>query len=363
MNGSYILLGDFSGKFMTEQSVSLSSADAFPKDERHHVNVFSGEMKNNTFFHSYNPENYRKFESFFLKNVPNIVVEGSAKGEFVDRRMYTFEELVIIEPKISNIHELNGKTYGEVRGQAYGKTEPNPQVTRVDQDPNTNPIIGGGFVGSGFNQGSELGGCFSEAQNGCMTVYNGCINNLKRILGIILLILLLFWLFKYCDSLKKEDPCARKSFLENEIKKEKKILDSLENELNNNFPNVMESISKLYFYKDSYSIHPFSYGFKYANTGGNLLQLLKALTIFDNKKFEIVGYSSILEKKDAKLRIARANFVKGFFISKGIASNRLTIVDGGVLSEHRVLDKAIYEQYEVKEYNQDMRVIVREKKK
>ena len=366
MNGSYILLGQFSGKFLTEQRISLGASDAFPHDESHAVQVYSGKMEHNTFYHSYVPDNYRTFESFRLLNVPNIEVMGSEKGAFQDRRTYTFSELIIIDPTVSNIHEINGKCYGEVYGRAYGKTEPNPQVGRIDPDPISNrpQRPGNPLPGGGVNNTSELGGCLSSTQGGCLNVYTGCLNNIKRILTLLFLILLLLALFKYCDALKEEDPCDKKRRLENEITKEQKVLDSLEKALNNNFPNVMERISTVYFYKNSSEFQPYSIGPKKDPTGSNLLQLEKAFRIFSTKSFEIVGYASSMEKKtNPSLGLARANLVKSYFVSRGISPFRLGVVDGGILRENYRVDKSLHENYATYEYNQDMRVVIQEKKK
>lgn len=218
--------------------------------------------------------------------------------------------------------------------------------------------------GGGVNNTSELGGCLSSTQGGCLNVYTGCINNLKRILTLLFLILLLLGLFKYCDALKEEDPCEKKPWLENQIEKQQQVLDSLEKALNNNFPSVMARISTVYFYKNSTEFQPYSIGPKKDPTGSNLLQLEKAFRIFDTKTFEIVGYASSMEKKtNPSLGLMRANVVKSYFISRGIAPFRFNVIDGGILKENNRVDKSLHENYAANEYNQDMRVIIQEKKK
>lgn len=367
MNGGYILLGDFTGRFKTSQAVSLGTDDAFPKDESHHVRVFSGKMWNTKFYADHQPENFRKQESFVLHNVPNIEIQGASRGGFSDTRLYSFVQLIIIEPKVSNIHEINGVTYGDLNGQAYGLTETNPQIDRIDPDPFNRPGKpggGGGFGGGGFNTGTDFGGYLDELQTGCGSLLTGCLANIWRILGIFFLLLLIFWLFKSCDDLQKDRTCEKRDNLAYQIEKEKKVLDSLKKVLNSNFPSVMAKISTVYFFKNSDEIHPYS--LSVTNDGdkvGNLHQLLSALKIFKEKKFNIFGYFSQTEKGiDPNIDLKRAQRIKEYFVSQGIDEKRLFVVRKGMLSKEISNSTSLYSNYTIKEYNPDMRVVVQEKK-
>ena len=367
MSGGHILLGDFTGRFKTSQSASLGTGDSFPQDESHHVRVFSGKMWNTKFHSEHLPENYRKHESFVLYNVPNIEIQGSPKGDFSDTRKYTFVQLVIIQPKITNIRVLNGVSYGEVSGEAYGLTEPKPQIDRIDPDPFNKPGKpggGGGFGGGEFNTETDLGGCFNELQAGCGSLLSGCLANIWRILGILFFLFLIFWLFKSCDDLQKDRTCEKRDNLAYQMESEKKVLDSLKKVLNSNFPSVMAKISTVYFFENSAEIHPYS--FSVTNDGdkvGNLHQLLSALKIFKEKKFNIFGYYSQMEKGiDLNVDLKRAQKIKEYFVSQGIDEKRLFVVPKGRIDKEISNSKSLYPNYTIKGYNPDMRVVVQEKK-
>lgn len=359
MSSEYVVLGDFKGRFKTNQTQSIGLSDDFPVDFAHKVQVFEGSLENTSFESTFTPQNHRKLSSFVLSNVPNIMIHGNSSGPFPDKRVYTFTQLIIIEPKIDRTYEINGLNYGELSGRAYGISEKNPQIQRLDPDPvNHSDKNSGGSVGStDFNENSEIGQAFNNAQKGCINAFNGCLENFWRILMWILLILFLLWLIRTCNRLANDNGvCDRKEQHERLLEKEKKNRDSLDLIYKENLRKALVNMKNIYFYQNTADFHDYSKG-----TKGNLTRLTQLLKICNDKPFYIIGYHSGKDTEFTDLDSLRAETVKSHFISNGIKSSNIYILRKGQAKTDSLnqLYPFLTEDYNVKYYNRNMRVEIK----
>ncbi|NDB35835.1 MAG: hypothetical protein EB023_10970, partial [Flavobacteriia bacterium] len=190
MSKEHNIYGKFKGLYKTNQVMSLRVGDNFPSGVDHKVQVYQGSLAALSFDKEYTPEKHRVFKSFVLSNVENIEISGEENSPFANMQVYDFTQLIIIEPKIESAHSINGATYGELSGMAYGITKSRPKINRLDppDPPPTNPDgptnSGNGFTGNtGFNDNSEIGGYVEQAKSGCSRVYSGCLENFWRIIS------------------------------------------------------------------------------------------------------------------------------------------------------------------------------------
>jgi outer membrane protein OmpA-like peptidoglycan-associated protein len=359
MSSEYIVLGEFKGRFKTNQSQSIGLTDNFPIDFAHKVQVFEGSLDNTSFESEYTPEKFRKLSSFVLSNVPNIMINGNSSGPFPDKRVYTFTQLIIIDPKIDRTYEMNGLTYGEMSGKAYGISEKNPQIERLDPDPiqNKGNDSGGSVGSSDFNENSEIGQAFNNAQNGCINAVNGCLENFWRILMWILLILFLLWLIRACNRLAQDDGvCDRKEKHEILLEKEKKERDSLELIYKENLRKALVNMKNIYFYQNTTDFHDYSIG-----SQGNLNRLTNLLKICNDKPFYIIGYHSGKTIENTNLDSLRAMAVKSHFISNGIKESNIILLRKGQVKTDSTneLYPFLTSDYGIKYYNRNMRVEIK----
>jgi hypothetical protein len=373
MSAEYIVLGNFKGRFKTSQATALGLSESFPEDFEHKVQVYDGVLDQTTFEDRFAPQNYRKLSSFLFHNLPNVTIQGNAEGPFSDKRIYTFTQLMIIDPKVVRTYEMNNQTYGEIEGKAYGITNKNAQINRLDPPPvdaddngggNGSGIGGGGGSGgsSDFNEESEIGQTLNRAKSGCGTALSGCLTNFWRILLWLLFILFLLWLIRSCSQLAQDDgSCDRRDRHRELLKEEKKLKDSLQNIYDENVKKALANIKNVYFYQNSAEFHQYSLEEK-----GNLLRLAKLLKTCDDKSFYIVGNHSGSEiEEGSNLDARRAEAVKDYFVSHGVKESHLFIkLKADSLAFYpKELSNYMLRDYTIKKYNRNMRVYVQLKKK
>lgn len=134
MSGELVVLGYFKGRFKTDQGIALGESDLFPENNVHNVIVYEGQITNTVFFNEFTPEQYIKLSSFELDNVQNIEIESGKGAPYEETRVYGLKKFILIDPKVTSSHDLNGKTYGKLEGEAYGLTEAFPSVKRLNPD-------------------------------------------------------------------------------------------------------------------------------------------------------------------------------------------------------------------------------------
>jgi outer membrane protein OmpA-like peptidoglycan-associated protein len=370
MSAEYAILGTFKGRFKTNQATALGLSDTFPKDLAHKVQVYSGSLRDNSFEEDFQPDHYRKLSSFLFINVPNIEVQGNNTAPFPDKRVYTFTELILIDPKITRTYELNGQTYGEIEGKAYGKTAPTPEIDKADPPPLKEEDDQGssGISSTDFNDESEIGRTINELQTGCASGLAGCLANLWKILGLILLILFLLWLLKSCNELANDDgSCDRLEEHKIQLIDQKRIKDSLEHVYEENIRKNLANIKNVYFYQNTDEIHEYSLNEERGE--GNLIRLTKLIQVCNDKSFKIIGHHSGKDIEGRQnLDKLRAIAVKEYFIANGIDPSRLHVVAKGDSAAYYSdsLSKYVFNEYEenhFRKYNRNMRVTVKLMKK
>lgn len=359
MSTEYTVLGDFKGRFKTNQSVTLGLTETFPKDLEHKVQVYQGAIINSLFEERYSPEKYRKLSSFLLLNVPNVSVQGNKEAPFSDKRVYTFSQLIIIDPKITRTYDMKGQTYGELEGKIYGVTAKNPQINQLDPPPidADNGGNSGGIGSTDFNEESDIGQAFNRAQTGCGNALNGCWTNFWRILYWILLLLFLWWLMRSCDRMAADDGvCDRRDEHKRLLEEEKKERDSLKHIYDQNVVKALANIKNIYFYQNSSEIHEYS-----SMDKGNLNRLTRLLQVCNDKSFDLFGHHSGKEIESTTIDLSRAEVLRNYFIENGINASHLRTIGMG---DKEALDaKKLYDfmapNYEIKYYNRNMRVEVK----
>lgn len=135
---SKIISGIFEGEFFTHQKIILSVNEISKPTSGHQVNIISGKISNLEYEEEYSPEKIRKRGSLFLYNVTNIEAVVINDGGKVENLIIEFEQLVIQDAKVINSWELNGKTYGQLKGLIIGKTS---KIIRVLEIKNENKNV------------------------------------------------------------------------------------------------------------------------------------------------------------------------------------------------------------------------------
>jgi hypothetical protein len=183
--------GQFEGYYYTHQKSPLGAGEDLPAGGLHGVHLYKGELYNFSSIPDFKTEQYLNRDALWFNNVTNIQLTDIATG---DKRIVSFNTLVLTDVKVDQSWEMNGKTYGIIKGTLHGEVRPPDQPKQ--NDPGTNRIIppppnpGGGSpppppVGGGGNN---------------LTGNRGCLSRIWDILKWLLLLLLLLLLYKYCNK-------------------------------------------------------------------------------------------------------------------------------------------------------------------
>lgn len=361
MDSVYHVYGDFKGSFFTFQGVSLGNTEAFPEDLKHSIRIYKGELTNASFEEDYKAEKYRKLSSFFLLNVPKIEIKAASNAPYSGSRVYNFSNLLLIDPKIIRTYEINGKTYGEIESKAFGKTEQYPLIEKAkpDQTEQRPVVVDENYTGTSADHYEDDG----EKDKGTTPGENldrlagGCFNKFWEILGIILFILFMIFLFKKCES--DADQCELKRRAIQDLQMEKIILDSIKIEYDKNLEAALLGISKVYFYRNSTDFE--------VSATGNIPRIVKILKNYRDKQFTIEGYHSGTSiESSMNLDRYRASKMKDTLVSLGINSEQLFIEGKGdkpLLDSTNDMSFSLINGTIKREYNQNMRIEIKWKKK
>jgi outer membrane protein OmpA-like peptidoglycan-associated protein len=331
MSKQYVILGSFEGLFYTNQNNVLSVSDKISSETNHHLNVYEGEVKNTEFLDVFSPEDYKSYDSILLTNASNIEVNSGKGAHFSGKQKFDFNQVLLIDPEVLNSWELNGKTYGSIKSKFLGITH------QISDTPYTGPDKKNNSTISPFQQ----------------TTYNpfikarGCLSFLWRILGWLLLLLLLFWLFKMCSAPKNHTQvCDLIPKLESDISKNRKQNDSLRKIYFKNMFYEFKNLSKIYFYNNSTKELDMSRHSK--------IKMNDFLDKYKHLKIDIKGYKN--SKNESKgIDFKRALKLKKYFISNGISSERLFIKGCG--SSKSISDPKKYQKdITGNTFNRNMRV-------
>lgn len=364
MAGELVVYGDFFGRFKTDQDLPLGSTAIFPTDLKHKVQVYQGKITNSTFEHEFKPEKHRILKSFVLSGASNIEIVGNTKAPFADSRVYDFTQLIIIDPKIERTFSMNNGTYGEISGKIYGKTADRPRISKLDPlspPPKTDePGNGNNPTGSpDFNDNSEIGKIFENSKEGCLKAWTGCLANIWRILGYLLLLLFLLWLIKACSKMAEGDDCINRDKNEQLLIQKEKERDSLKIEYDKNLEKALANIKTIYFYKNTDEFHDYSLG-----SSGNLVRLITILKVYKDRSFYIIGHHSGIGVESARLDESRAALVKQTFVAAGIPVENLFLEykEDKEMIATKELHPYMLPDYSLRYYNRNMRVEIKVKK-
>lgn len=351
--GPYIIYGHFKGLFKTKQDGPLGNADNPPTDNHHTVQVYQGTFNAEEFSSEFSPENYRKLNSFVLSNVPNIAVNAGSNGPYVGSQIYTFTQLILIDPKIIRTTEIEGQTYGEIESIAYGKTYVSPQLKKLKPDP---------FDKTGYSENEQWyrtnSGCLNSGVNGCGTIFQGCLANFWRIFWLLLSLLLLLAFVRKCNDISNDDKaCIESALKKKDLLEKEKELKKTNEQYNQNLKNALANVSKIYFYRNSTELHLNSTG-----VNGTLDRLVKVIKTYDDKVFILEGHRDIPSIENENIDLKRAQRVQAILESKGITKDKLIVIRRtDKYAQPLTLDKMMVAKG-IREYNQNMKVTIRVKK-
>jgi outer membrane protein OmpA-like peptidoglycan-associated protein len=362
MSGELVVLGFFRGRYNTDQGVALGLTDSFPQSEAHKVNIYEGKLKNTSFFNEYSPHEYLKLKSLELSNVPNIEIDAGTDSQFSGSRVYNCQKLIIIDPKILSAYDLNGKTYGEIEGQAYGLTEKHPSVKRLNPDDIGNNTGNGSFPPDPNDGGSngtnpvvtpipprptDYDPVPDPMMKGCR---DGCLGSIWKILRYLMLFLLLWFLFKACNRITKDNSiCDKAEIIRKKSILEKSRLDSITGTMNTIIEQAIANISVVYFYQNTTDFHINSLG-----VNGTLDRLSSILKSFPKSRFTITGYHSGTGIEDVGLDQKRAEKVFDYLVKNGVDKKQLDVI--GKADQPLIDGNEVSHDFEGRGFNRNMRV-------
>lgn len=354
MSGELVVMGFFKGRYKTDQGVALGGSDLFPESNNHKVVVYDGIVTKTNFFKEYTPEQYKKLSSFELKDVPNIEIESGQDAPFQDTRVYSFKNLILIEPRILSSHELNGQTYGTIEGELYGITEAFPSVKRLkpddysggktsvtpispspsDYDPIPDPFI------------TKVGDIGNDLKRGCL-------DNFWRIFKYLFWILFFLFLIKTCNKINSDkNVCDRADWMEYNLQIQKHRIDSISSGMDEMITQSLANISVIYFYQNTADFHISSKG-----VNSTLDRLLNIMKIFPDRRFLIIGHHSGAEIENINIDEIRAKKVVEYFTKSGFIENRFDILKKG--DSELKTNKNVLHDFEGRGFNRNMRVEIR----
>lgn len=312
MSGPWIVFGEFKGRFFTRQEIGLGLTDPFPDKGEHAVHLYEGEITGARFEQEYRPDEYRKHGCMLLVNVPGILVDPETAGTFGDKRIYTFTQLMILDPVVVRSADLNGRTYGELTGQAYGLTESGEGIRKLGPGPGhipppqrhlpPDPPANGCLPSAGF------GGCFSD----CGSIF-----------GWLLLLLIVMLLMRNCSGLQGQ--CAARDRAQLLVNQEKAKLDSVKDAYEKNLFPALLGNSTIYFYQNSTEFNLNSLG-----NNSPMSRVFNVIAAYEDRQFVIEGYEDAEPAETVPgLDLLRAERMRDTLVSMGISPNRLEVTGKG----------------------------------
>ena len=240
-----IYIGDFQGTFYTPQKSALDTTQIIEfKQLPHDVRLIEGNLNDTEELTEFNRDAFVNKDSLSLKNASNIkIYKKGLENENRIPDLFTFNELLIIKPEVDYSWEIEKKTYGKIKGRAIGiykksdfsKKEPLPPNPPNPPDGNISGGSGGGTRWTGPTLPPPAAkGCgifpFSNMS------FSTCLEWLLWLLAIIAFILLLNWLFTWCNSgspmpWTAENCCDKIKIIEEKVKKLEDKQEKLKREL------------------------------------------------------------------------------------------------------------------------------------
>jgi outer membrane protein OmpA-like peptidoglycan-associated protein len=322
-----IVSGEFEGNFFTHQKSVLTTSEWNALKKEHAINLYRGELINISKEAVYQPEKFRNRESLLLHNVTNVQFHSKNSSGENTSKIYDFEQLLIRDAEIKESWELNGKTYGIIRGKALGKVlqrnssfDPrNPSELDTPEITKLGPIENKDFV---FR--NEVSDAVRQGI-GCL---NGCMSNIWRLLLALSLLIFVLWLMRSCvgDYISGKD-CNELEYRKYEIQKE---LDSLQTRINEIYDSIdhfraQEELdylsSRVYFKGNTHEI------LKYSED--QLIRIVEILNERKNLKIEVRGYYNGTKRSNPKLDLERANTIRDLLIENGVSASDIRAIGMG----------------------------------
>ena len=373
MNDSFdIVSGIFEGNFYTHQKSILTASEFNLADKKHDIHLYRGELWHTKVEENYNPNLQKSRNSFLLHNVTNVQFHfENEEKENKPKRVFNFEQLLLHDVQIKESWELNGKTYGIITGKLIGKVKDeikNPDPSNPSEPPKPPPIISNPFKNP-IEKWFKPNFPDNPSNNfGCLTIRNGCLSTLLKLLLALLLLLLIIWFIKGCKSnnFPNDDCCSERDSLLIENKKITKELDSLlrlKNVINDSINKEIiqeeldELSSKVYFYGGTTKIRQFS--------DEQLNKIVDILQKNKNLEVEVRGYyngdgNTIDKVYNTTIDIARAEAIKQLLIDKGLNYNTISAVGMGqsTIDDAYSFNDIVIDGEEFK-WNRNMRVEIK----
>lgn len=328
-----VVSGDFEGTFYTHQKSVLTPSEWNSSVKDHAIHLYRGELKNIQRETVYDPEKQVNRESLLLHNVTNVQFHLRSDSGENQSRIFDFEQLLIRNAEIKDSWELNGKTYGIVRGSILGKVRKagshfdptNPPPPGSPEIPRIGPDDGNRFPPR--RDSSEffrtVGGCFS-----------GLLTNLWRLLLALILLLIFWWLLRSCSGFgpSDNDCCSERDSLV--IQNDSLLIanDSLRRSNNRLEDSIRTQIiqdeldeisSEIFFYGGTVRIREYSLQ--------ALKRIVRLLQNYPNRLLEVRGYynsdgsplKELPEYNNATIDFARALRIKELLVEMGANPDQL----------------------------------------
>jgi len=364
-----IVSGEFEGNFFTHQKNVLTASEWNSAEKNHAIHLYRGELKNINKEIEYKPENYRNRESLLLHNVTNVQFHSKSISGENTSKIFDFEQLLIMDAEIKESWELNGKTYGIIRGTIIGKVRQlNSNFDARNPPPqNTSDFTKYTPDESNFKLPPQRQVTDIVRDGG--GVLKGCFSNIWRFLLALMFLLFLLWMLRGCKDNNNvlNDCCAERDQLLIEYEELKKEKDSLEIKLSEMNDTIVDNggiddedlqdeinqlSSRVYFKGNSDEI------LKYSDK--QIDKIVQLISKSGNHEIEVRGFyngnGGIVENLDFK----RASRVKELLINKGIDPNVISAIGKGqsFIDDEDDLDDIVIEGETVK-WNRNMRVEIK----
>lgn len=370
-NSVQYIAGNFTGYFYTHQKSPLSIGEKIPDSELHAVNLYKGSLTEAISLKSFKPEKHLNRAGMLLHNVTNVEISSSPG---IEHAIYAFDQLVLKNVKVDSSWEHNEKTYGILKGELIGKIKSQSKLSFAKDDERIPPPpIGGGPNSTtppidGDNSGWNrfIPPIITDrSRNG------GCLSSLWSVLKWLLLLLLILFLLKQCQSYteNKNDKidyvCISKiDSLELLTKNQQVQIDSLINLIfiadslcdsklkKERLQYELDNLSSdIYFYGGTIDIRKYS--------EDEINEIVNILEKNSNVSIEIQGFYNGIGNSDIPdLDLKRANRVKELIINKGGPFDRITTIG---LGNTKPIDNSnrLYTDPYGNKYNANMRVEIK----
>ena len=372
------LSGDFEGYFYTNQKVTLSQSDQLPTDGAHKMVLYKGELKNIGIVSEFNPQNELSRDNVYLSNIGNIQLHNSINKKVVfDKKIESFEYIVLDNVKIENSWELNDKTYGLLKATLRGKLQ---TITSVDVPDDTEIFSPPPPIDPGNTTVKPVKPVPPAPTPGPIPIPptppapppgpggsdEGCWKWFWKILLWLMILFFIIFLFKQCNYLNNwvsdNKCCDDRERLLIENNKLRTTIDSLKQNLikqekENNSKRKKERLqdeinrlsSKIYFNGGTTNIREISLP--------EINKIVRLLQYYPGLNLEIQGHYNG-NTNTTGLDLQRANVVRDIILSKGVDPGRLTSI--GLGNTNPVVDENDYStDIYGNKYNSNMRVDIK----